>query len=358
MQYIPTHVQIETVNRFCDARCPMCTIKFVPDFAKDAPDELSNNGITRKAEIMTVDRFKEISIKFKPYVHKIQFLSLFGCGEPLLDKTLPEKIKFAKDVVGFKGIGITSNCTVLTEKTSVRLLEAGLNCIIPSIDGFTKEVQEKIRPRTNFEKIYKNVQYFIEQRNKLDANCKVLIRMVRQQLNYHQLEDYKAYWIKKLNPKKGDDILTIDIHNTGGKVDGYEKMKVSDSSSKTEDHNAHFSKEVENGNFQKLVSFKNDDQGIYINARDVEKIGGCPDLFSRLSIFTSGDVALCSADQSEYFKLGNVINEDPIEVFNSQGFKRYRDKWLSNDYKNLDYCKDCKIYLSRFNKSIPDIYPE
>jgi radical SAM protein with 4Fe4S-binding SPASM domain len=135
-------------------------------------------------------------------------------------------------------------------------------------------------------------------------------------------------------------------------------MKVSDSSSKTEDHNAHFSKEVENGNFQKLVSFKNDDQGIYINARDVEKIGGCPDLFSRLSIFTSGDVALCSADQSEYFKLGNVINEDPIEVFNSQGFKRYRDKWLSNDYKNLDYCKDCKIYLSRFNKSIPDIYPE
>ena len=40
MIFIPTHVQIETVNRFCDARCPMCTIKFVPDFAKNAPDEL------------------------------------------------------------------------------------------------------------------------------------------------------------------------------------------------------------------------------------------------------------------------------------------------------------------------------
>ena len=35
MIYVPTHVQIETVNRFCDARCPMCTIKFVPDFAKN-----------------------------------------------------------------------------------------------------------------------------------------------------------------------------------------------------------------------------------------------------------------------------------------------------------------------------------
>jgi len=51
MTYIPTHVQIEAVNRFCDARCPMCTIKFVPDFAKNAPDELSNNGISRPDQL-------------------------------------------------------------------------------------------------------------------------------------------------------------------------------------------------------------------------------------------------------------------------------------------------------------------
>ena len=43
MIYIPSHVQIEPVNRFCDARCPMCTIKFVPDFIKKAKDGLSNN---------------------------------------------------------------------------------------------------------------------------------------------------------------------------------------------------------------------------------------------------------------------------------------------------------------------------
>ena len=85
MNYIPTHVQIETVNRFCDARCPMCTIKFVPDFAKDAPDELSNNGQARPAEIMSVETFKTIALKFKPYVDYIRFLSLHGCGEPMLD---------------------------------------------------------------------------------------------------------------------------------------------------------------------------------------------------------------------------------------------------------------------------------
>ena len=54
---------------------------------------------------------------------------------------------------------------------------------------------------------------------------------------------------------------------------------------------------------------------------------------------------------AEYYKLGNVINEDPIKIFNNHGFKKYRDKWLSNDYKSLDHCKDCKVYLSRFNKT-------
>ncbi len=351
MNYIPTHVQIETVNRFCDARCPMCTIKFVPDHAKDAPDELSNNGQSRPAEIMKLDTFKEITIKFKPYVDKIRFLSLHGCGEPLLDKTLPEKIKFAKQEVGFKEVGFTSNCSVLTEKMTNRLLEAGLNCIIPSIDGLTKEVLEAIRPRTNFERTYKNVEYFISQRNKLNSNCKVLIRMVRQQLNYHQWEDYNNHWNKILDRKKGDDILGVDIHNTGGKVKNFDKMRVDDFHDHEKEHEEHFTDQVNKGNFKKITTPKNGDGNVYVKAHEVEELGGCPDLFSRLSIFASGDVALCSADQAEYFKLGNIVREDPIKVFNNEGFSIYRNKWLNNEYKKLDYCKDCKIYLSRFHKT-------
>ena len=167
MTYVPSHVQIETVNRFCDARCPMCTIKFVPEHKKITKDEFSNNGMSRAAEIMTLETFKAIVIKFKPYVERIRFLSLHGCGEPLLDKNLSEKIKYAKDI-GFKEVGFTSNCNALTEKTSKKLLEAGLNCIIPSIDGLTKEVHETIRPRTDYERTVNNVRYFIKLRGKND----------------------------------------------------------------------------------------------------------------------------------------------------------------------------------------------
>jgi radical SAM protein with 4Fe4S-binding SPASM domain len=351
MVYIPSHLQIEPVNRYCDARCPMCTIKFVPDFKKNVKDELSNNGIARPAEIMSLETFRSIASKFKPYVKKIRFLSLHGCGEPLLDKKLHEKIKCAKDI-GFKEVGFTSNCNILTETTSKNLLEAGLNCIIPSIDGLTKEVHEAIRPRTDYEKIVKNVSNFIKLRDQHNFNCKVLIRMVRQQLNTSQWDDYNTFWRKLLSAEKGDDVLGLDVHNTGGKVPNYNKMKVSNYNSMKEDHEAHHTRSVENGRFDKLFKPRDEKNNeVCVKASEVEELGGCPDLFTRLSIFVSGDVALCAADQAEYFKLGNVIHQDPIQIFNNKLFSHYRKKWLSNSYKELDHCKDCTVVTSRFHKT-------
>ena len=350
MIYIPSHVQIETVNRFCDARCPMCTIKFVPDFKKDTKDKFSNDGMARPAEIMSFETFKIIASKFKPYLERIRFLSLHGCGEPLLDKNLSEKIKYAKSI-GFKEVGFTSNCNALTEKTTKRLLEAGLNCIIPSIDGLTKEVHETIRPRTNYEQIVKNLRYFIEQRDKHDFNCKILVRMIRQQLNSSQWDEYNIFWRGLLSAEKGDDVLGLDVHNTGGKVPNYDKMKISNFNSMEEKHETHYKSSVKSGHFDKLLEPKGEKNEICVKASEVEDLGGCPDLFTRFSVFASGDVALCSADQAEFFKLGNVINQDPIQIFNNERFSHYRNKWSSNGYKELEHCKNCTTVMSRFHKT-------
>jgi len=328
----------------------MCTIKFVPDWPKISVDELSYKGQSRTAEIMSLDTFKKILSKFQPYVDKIRFVSLHGCGEPLLDKTLPEKIKFAKDL-GLKGVGFTSNCSNLTETTAKRLLEAGLNCIIPSIDGLTKEVHEAIRPRTDHAKIVKNVSHFIKERDRGNFNCKVLVRMVRQQLNAAQWDEYNAFWRSLMTPEKGDNVIRMDVHNTGGKVPNYDEMKISEFASKEKAWADHYRKSVDEGHFDNLLKPSEKTGEVWVKASEVENLGGCPDLFTRLSIFASGDVALCSADQAEYFKIGNIIDDDPIVAFNSEVFTRYRDKWLSNGVGDLDHCRDCTVVMSRFHKT-------
>lgn len=324
MRYFPTHLQIETVNRICNARCPMCSIQFIPDFGSTTPDKDSYLGVAREPGVMSLEAFKVIASKFKPILAHIKIMSLHGCGEPLLDNTLHEKIRFAKEV-GFREVGFTSNCNALRQDVAVRLLEAGLNCIIPSIDGITKEVHEEIRPRTNYEQVVDNVKRFIAYRDKHDFKCKVLIRMVRQQLNYHQWDEYRRFWSEVLRPEKGDSILGIDVHNIGGRIAGFEKMKVDDFAVKKSEYNRR-----------------------YI----AENADMCPDLFSRLSIFVSGDVALCSADQSSYFKLGNVLENDPIDIFNNEIFTRYRDVWIGKKYMELEHCKNCTIAISRATKTL------
>ena len=328
----------------------MCTIKFVPDWPKDAEDSFSSKGQARPAEIMSLETFKTIVSKFEPYVDRIRFSSLHGCGEPMLDKGLPEKVKFAKEI-GLKEVGFTSNCNALTEKKARRLLEAGLDCIIPSIDGLTKEVHEAIRPRTDHTVTVENVKRFIKLRDEGDYNCKVLVRMIRQQLNADQWEDYNTFWRDLMSPEKGDNVLGLDIHNTGGKVPDYGDKKIGDFDPKEKDFLDHYAASVDNGDFDNLLKPDGQTGEICVKASEIENLGGCPDLFTRLSIFASGDVALCSADQAEYFKLGNVIHEDPIEIYNNSRFSHYREKWTSKGVQDLDHCRDCTIVMSRFYKT-------
>lgn len=127
--FIPSHLQIETVNRQCNARCPMCTIQFVPDYEAIPEDHESHTGWARPAEIMPLARFEKIIDRMKKYTREIKYISLHGCGEPLLDKTLADKVRYAR-MAGFRNVGFTSNCSALTPAASEKLLEAGLTCLI------------------------------------------------------------------------------------------------------------------------------------------------------------------------------------------------------------------------------------
>ena len=349
-KFIPSHIQIETVNRMCNARCTMCPIKFVPDWEVEAKDELSYNGVSRRPQIMTLENFKTIAAKFGSYTKYIRFLSLHGCGEPLLDKSLSEKIAFAKKV-GFTEVGFTSNCSPLTPKISKKLLEAGLNCIIPSIDGFTKDVQETIRPRTKFEDVYYNVKEFIKIRDEGNYDCKVLIRMIKQQLNHNQWDEYFDYWSKILTPSKGDSVLQIDIHNWGEKIPDYDNKRVDGYDDKISSFVETLNLKDASNTEAITKALNSNEEYICVKSKDLEDSSLCPDLFSRLSIFASGDVGLCCVDTAGYFDLGNVLNQNPIDVFNNKNFIHYRDKWLKREPGDLDYCKDCTTAISRFNKN-------
>ena len=284
---IPSHIQIE-VFRGCNAKCEMCPLNL--NYPK-------NEFIIKKGR-MSEENFQEIVNKFLPYVSQIKYVSLWELGEPLLDRGLFKKIKYLKKY-NFKNIAIATNADLLDEKKQIKLLKTGIDTIICSIDSIDKKTHESIRMNTNFERVVKNVQSCIEKRNKGNYKTRFLIRMIRQELNYLQWPKYVEYWEKFIDRTKRDDIIAFNIHNWGGTI----------------------SKEK------------------------VDFTTPCLDINERMIIDFNGEVTLCCGENpiKKKIKLGNVLFEDPIKIFNNEIFRHYRKMNIRGLRGHLDLCKECNI---------------
>ncbi|MGD8963264.1 MAG: SPASM domain-containing protein [Desulfobacterales bacterium] len=289
---IPTHLQIEPINGVCTSKCIMCTYQ----------------QWTRDKNIMSNDVFTRILEKFLPYRENLQYLTLHGDGEALIDKGLPQKVKIAKDM-GFKGIGFATNCTLLDVNTANALMQAGLDTIICSIDGIKKETHEAIRIGTNFEKCVSNVQSFINLRNSTERNTRVMVRFIRQELNKGEWPEFEKFWSKRINKKFGDEVVKFDVHNWGDELEDYAAKDIN---------------------------------------RDLQASVKCQDMTERLYIHSTGRLALCSADYNGFYDLGNVLEDDPISLYNNSPIiKHYRTMLKEGRFMDLKYCRSCTIPRSR-----------
>ena len=291
---IPSHLQIETVAGICSASCIMCPIEQSP-----------RHGIMSNLE------FEQILQACDSIKENLKFTSLFGLGEPLLDRQIAEKVKIAKRM-GFPSVGFATNATNLSESLSLDLLQSGLDTIIFSIDSMHKEVHERIRPKTNFEIIRNNVLNFIKLRNEY-GDTKIIVRMVRQELNSTEWHEYEEFWLSKINKRFSDKVSCIDVHNWGGDgAKGYTE-NVTDK------------------------IFKLSSQKPLI----------CTEIYEKIFVQLNGNVALCCADEMGWFNLGNVFKQSPKEIYNSGKFIEYRDAMKSGHIGQLDHCKNCSMVLAK-----------
>lgn len=149
----PLCIDIE-VAAVCDLACPFCYRQFVATPDKVMNDELSFRLIDEAAELGVP------SMKFN------------WRGEPLLYPRLGELIAYAKKR-GILETIINTNATSLTAETAESLIEAGLDLIIYSFDGGSKESYERMRPGrfkdNHFDEVYGNIRRFAEIRKSMGA---------------------------------------------------------------------------------------------------------------------------------------------------------------------------------------------
>ncbi|MBN2290341.1 MAG: radical SAM protein [Candidatus Glassbacteria bacterium] len=168
----PEFIQLETTIH-CNSHCDFCQQRLVarrPGFMDERLvhkiiDESAGHGIT-----------------YRPFLQ----------NEPLMDKRMADIVSYIRRDKTAK-VELNTNGGLMTPETSEKLLDAGLDMVRFSIDGFSKEVAEIIRP-IDYGCVLENTRTFIELAARAGHPCQVEVRMIDTELNRHQQADYLEFW--------------------------------------------------------------------------------------------------------------------------------------------------------------------
>jgi len=86
------------------------------------------------------------------------YLQLFG--EPLLNPNVFEMIRYAKERTVYEVV-MNTNATLLDENSASRVVTSGLDRIVLSFEGSSRETYEQIRRNARYESTLKNIQGFL-----------------------------------------------------------------------------------------------------------------------------------------------------------------------------------------------------
>ena len=280
----PRNLEIETVNA-CNARCPMCTI-----------DDWTRHSPTMKEEL-----FDKIVREITPFAPRMKRVSLYRDGEPLLDKKLAPRIAKLK-AVGVRTTDISTNVSLLNEKRSRALLEAGIDRIKLSIDSMRKDVFEAIRVKLDFDEVVENAKTFIRLRDEIRPETSVRVRMILQESNKDEWPSYEAYW-RPLLKQPHDKLGYHAIHNWGNQLKDFKAIAPS---------------------FQDHVP--------------------CVALWSLMVIFANGDVPLCNVDYNNKHPTGSVATSSILEVWQSKIMHERRRLHLEGRRGLIPPCNGCNVW--------------
>lgn len=194
----PLCVDIE-VAAVCDLACPFCYRQFIATPDKVMSDDLSFRLIDEASDLGVP------SMKFN------------WRGEPLLYPRLAELVAYAKKR-GILETIINTNATCLTEETAAGLIEAGLDLIIYSFDGGSKESYERMRPGrfkdNHFDEVYGNICRFAEIRKaKGAAFPRTKIQMILTDETFAERESFYTLFDGHV-----DDVSVKQYTERGGKL--------------------------------------------------------------------------------------------------------------------------------------------
>ena len=270
--YPPLCIDIEVAS-ICDLACPHCYRQHIA-----TPDKMMD----RKLAFRLIDQASDLSVPSMKFNWR---------GEPLLNPDLPDFVDYAKRK-GILETIINTNATRLNESMAEALIKAGLDLMIYSFDGGTKESYERMRPgrfsENCFDNVYSNIRRFAQIREKMGSTFpRTRIQMV---LTKETVDEQDSYY--SLFNDCVDDVSVKRYTERGGKL-----SVVSDDTAQR------LSKEIERLKLNPEVPIMRDSDGcLYMSKGRLP----CEQIYQRLMVAYDGSVSMCCYDWGSMHPVGYV----------------------------------------------------
>ena len=293
---LPFRIWLEPTN-ICNIKCEMCPNPLIPRDQKGK---------------MEFSLYKKIIDEVGSFVGE---LYIFHRGESLMHPQLLEMIKYAKQSSIL--VKLNTNATILTEDKSRELLDSGLDLISFSVDGYEKEVFERIRAGAHFDRVVDNVKTFLQLKKRGGFKHPLTQIEIMEFLAYSDtdIEEKRSTFFKRFEGLSFDRTILRRPHNVGGSValseaQGYEIKK------------NHYSP--------------------------------CSFPWYSLAIHWNGNVCPCPRDFMGDLVVGNVGSMSIADIWNNEKMLKVRRNILDGSLNDQPCCRNCD-QLYKYAKSIAGI---
>lgn len=284
----PLDVIAEAAN-VCNLRCAMC---FQVDDALPVPK-------TTKVSFMEMATFKKIVDECA--YHHLPALKLSWRGEPMLNKNFSEMIRYAKSK-GILEVTSLTNATLMNEGLARKIVEARLDQLVISIDGFTKETYEKIRVGADHGTVVNNIKNLLKVRGRLRKPF-IRLQYTESSTNRHETAAFYDHW------KGLVDEITISYCQDFG------------------------SPQKSDANSVPVHEFC------------------CKQPFQRLVVMADGTVCVCATDVMGSLAIGNVNDSSLKDLWTGEKINQLRDWHKSGQYHLSPMCRICAHNIFMANKN-------
>ena len=295
----PLYIMLEQTYR-CNLACPTCV-----------QGHENYRGMYEFDGRMPWDLYERIVLEGKE--HGLPSISTHNNDEPLLVKDLGKRIKFARDN-DVMDVIMTTNGLLFTEDRIKEIIDSGITRILFSIDAFTSETYDLVRPRRNkgkpgLSKVKWAIDKAINYRESHNLKLPIIrVAFVVSTMNQHEIYDFIKEW------KDVVDYVDIQPLLLGGVIHHKDSLEPEIVGDRVEDFR-------------------------------------CNSPWGRMVIRGNGDVIVCENFQGAATVTGNVYKNSIYEIYNSDFSRRLRMDGKDGEYKE-SACIECanNVYVANVKK--------